>query len=170
MRFSIRKYRPTDFPTLLAIDQSCFEPGIAYTAYELKTYILRRTAFAFVAELDNGSRSETASDVSVAAGSSTLGFIVGERSRGIGHIITIDVCAEARRHRVGSVLLKTAEEELRYWKCDVVRLETAVNNLTALEFYKRHGFVVVKTIPHYYSNGLDALLLEKDLLSAPSSS
>ena len=76
---------------------------------------------------------------------------------------------EARRQGVGSVLLKSAENELRLRKCDVVRLETAVDNSSALSFYKRHGFHVVKTIPRYYSNGLDALLLEKHLLSAPSS-
>jgi len=30
-------------------------------------------------------------------------------------------------------------------------------------FYKRHGYSVVKTIPRYYSNGVDALVLQKDL-------
>jgi len=45
-----------------------------------------------------------------------------------------------------------------------------VDNIAALSFYKRHGFNVVKTIPRYYSNGVDALLLEKDLLSPLSSS
>ena len=39
MRFTIRNYRPEDFRTLLAIDQSCFAPGISYSAFELKTYI-----------------------------------------------------------------------------------------------------------------------------------
>lgn len=170
MRFTIRKYRSSDFPTLLAIDQFCFEPGIAYTAYELKTYILRRAAFTFVAESDNGSNAGATTKVGSVPDSSIIGFIVGERIRGAGHIITIDVRGEARRHRVGSVLLESAEAELRYWKCDTVRLETAVDNLTALSFYKRHGFTVVKTIPRYYSNGLDALLLEKDLLSPPPSS
>ena len=162
MPFSIRNYREEDFKILLAIDQSCFPRGIAYSAFELKTYINRKGSFTFVAE--SSEHGEEKSD-----DTSIIGFIVGEQARGIGHIITIDVRAEARRHRVGSALLELAEKQLRLWKCSVMRLETAVDNISALSFYKRHGYHVIKTIPRYYSNGVDALLLEKNLLSSPPS-
>jgi len=46
-----------------------------------------------------------------------------------------------------------------------VILETAVNNRVALSFYRAHEYHIVKTIPRYYSDGLDALVLRKDLLS-----
>ena len=177
MQFRLRNYRPKDFRTLLAIDQACFQPGIAYTPFELKTYILRPASFTLVAETETEQDSQASkSIVEDGAGSpdnpqndSIVGFLVAERSRGGGHIITIDVRAEARRYKVGSKLLQAAEEQLRLWNCRLVRLETAVDNISALSFYKRHGFSVVKTIPRYYSTGVDALLLEKDLLSlAPS--
>ena len=100
-----------------------------------------------------------------------LGFLIAERSRrGVGHVITIDVCAEARRRRVGSALLDAAELRLRSAQCQLVRLETAVDNASALRFYKRHGYDVVKSIPGYYSSGVDALLLEKHLLLPVASS
>ena len=102
--------------------------------------------------------------------SGVLGFLVGESTRReVGHIITIDVRADARRHSVGSRLLEAAETRLIEAKCNSVRLETAVDNISALSFYKRHGYDVIKTIPRYYSNGVDALLLEKNLLSSVSS-
>jgi ribosomal protein S18 acetylase RimI-like enzyme len=66
-------------------------------------------------------------------------------------------------------LLNAAESRLRATKCQAVRLETAVDNASAIFFYKRHGYDVIKVIPHYYSNGVDALLLEKNLLSIESS-
>jgi ribosomal protein S18 acetylase RimI-like enzyme len=44
-----------------------------------------------------------------------------------------------------------------------VGLETAVDNLGALSFYKRHGYHVIRTWPRYYSNGVDALVMKKDL-------
>ena len=44
-------------------------------------------------------------------------------------------------------------------------LETAVDNRAALAFYKAHEYDVVRTIPRYYSDGVDALVLKKDLLS-----
>jgi ribosomal protein S18 acetylase RimI-like enzyme len=106
---------------------------------------------------------------------SILGFLVAESGRGgighggighgkTGHIITIDVRSEARRHRVGSALLEAAEVRLLSAQCQMVRLETAVDNAAAISFYKRRGYNVIQTIPHYYSSGVDALMLEKDLL------
>jgi ribosomal-protein-alanine N-acetyltransferase len=89
---------------------------------------------------------------------------VGEGSaRGAGHIITIDVLAEARRQSVGSALLQAAEQHLRGIGSRHVFLETAVNNAPAIAFYKRHGYELIKTIPRYYKNNLDALLLGKKL-------
>ena len=171
MAFHIRNYRRGDFKTLFAIDQSCFPKGIAYTQFELKTYILRRGAFTLVAEdADSTALGMGTERSGFQQDSSILGFIVAERTGASGHIITIDVRAEARRDGVGSVLLQTAEEQFRLWNCQHILLETAVDNMGALSFYKRHGFNVVKTVPRYYSNGVDALLLEKDLLSPPPNS
>jgi ribosomal-protein-alanine N-acetyltransferase len=163
VQFTVRDYRPEDFNTLWAIDQSCFDPEIAYSRYELQVYLRRPGAFTLVAET-NGNMED-------ASQSSIIAFVVAESSRrGMGHIITIDVRAAARRSHIGSALLAAAEERLRAAKCKAVRLETAVDNSSAISFYKRHRYDVIQVIPHYYSNGVDALLLEKDLLSpAPSS-
>lgn len=175
MRFTVRDYRPDDFNTLWAIDQSCFDPGIAYSRYELQVYLRRPGAFTLVAEsgdrLPGSQKNDLPMDVSPSNQFSILAFVVAESSRrGIGHIITIDVRPAARRQSIGSVLLAAAEERLRATKCQAVRLETAVDNASAISFYKRQRYDVIKVIPHYYSNGVDALLLEKNLLSIESSS
>jgi ribosomal protein S18 acetylase RimI-like enzyme len=92
------------------------------------------------------------------------GFIVAEAdSRASGHIVTIDVIKTARRSGVGSLLLHAAEDRLRSAGCRSVELETAVDNLSALSFYKRHAYSVIRTFPRYYQNGVDALVLQKDL-------
>jgi ribosomal-protein-alanine N-acetyltransferase len=161
VRFTVRDYRREDFGTLWAIDQSCFPPGISYSQYELRSYVRRPDAFTLVAESAQ-EREPRVWEI--------LGFLVAESSRKVGHIITIDVRSEARRHRIGSALLDVAESRLGAANCRFVRLETAVDNVSALAFYKRRGFDVIKTIPRYYSNHVDALLLEKDLRSPVSSS
>jgi ribosomal-protein-alanine N-acetyltransferase len=149
--FIIREFQATDFDTLWRIDQGCFPPGISYSRQELKTYMRRRGSFTLVAV--DGKEGEPS------------GFIVAEADgRGTGHVITIDVSAPARRTGVGSLLLRAAEERLRAARCSTVELETAVDNAPALSFYKRHGYSVTRTFPRYYSNGVDALVLEKDLL------
>ena len=56
---------------------------------------------------------------------------------------------------------------MRDARCQSVILETAVDNKPALSFYKRHHYVVIKTLPRYYANGVDAFVLKKDLLSPP---
>ena len=151
MAFTIRDYREQDFQTLWEIDQSCFQHEIAYSQPELRAYLRSPRAFALIATQD---------------GDLIAGFIIAVvRGRNVGHVITLDVRAEARRQRVGSILLDHAETRLRSISCRRVRLETAVDNISALTFYKRHSYSVIKTVPHYYSNGVDALLLEKDLLS-----
>ena len=172
MQFTLRDYRPADFRTLFRIDQSCFPPGIAYTPFELKAYVHRWGSFTLVAEAETPAGTQSTAKASVASieeDPRILGFLVAERHRRSGHIITIDVRSEARRYRIGSALLETAESRLQRLDCRIVRLETAVDNVAALAFYKRHKYTVVKTIPRYYSSGVDALLLEKDLLSPLSS-
>jgi [ribosomal protein S18]-alanine N-acetyltransferase len=167
--FTIRDFQRADFDRLWRIDQACFPPGISYSRTELKLYIRRRGSFTLVAVSvtdeaadPNSGKSKKYSPLASATGS-VAGFIVTEAGRGFGHIITIDVVAAARRSGVGSLLLRAAEDRLRAAGNRSVGLETAVDNVSALSFYKRHGYSVIRTVPRYYSNGVDALVLQKDL-------
>jgi [ribosomal protein S18]-alanine N-acetyltransferase len=169
--FTIRDFQPSDFETLWRIDQDCFPPGISYSRAELKVYMRRRGAFTLVAADAAPSAPATTARESgkgekhspPIAFTNLAGFLVAEADRGSGHIITIDVTAAARRSGVGSLLLRAAEDRLRQARCRSVELETAVDNVSALSFYKRHGYSVIKTSPRYYSNGVDALVLQKQL-------
>lgn len=166
MEFALRDFRREDFDRLWRIDQECFAPGIAYSRLELAAYIRLRGAFTVVAESIAGRRERTGTDGPPLATHSPnlLGFIVAQVARrGVGHILTIDVPSASRRFGVGSKLLTTAEERLRAANCHSVELETAVDNAGALAFYKRHRYSVVKTIPRYYTNEVDAFVLEKEL-------
>ena len=163
VKFILREFKPEDFEILWDIDQKCFSPGISYSRLELATYIRHRRSLTLVAESTDTRRKSEESQI--------VGFIVAEVDRrGIGHVITIDVVAVARRFGIGSRLLGAAEDRLRAAQCPGVRLETAVDNLGALAFYKRHGYFLEKTVPHYYSNGVDALVLRKNLLPQAKSS
>ena len=160
MEFTLRDFQPEDFEALWAIDQKCFVSGIAYTQRELSAYMRRPGAFTIVADKPSGDPSGEKGPGSVV----TAGFIVAESNRRqVGHIITIDVLAQHRRSGLGSKLLLAAEERLRAMECGSVRLEVAVNNLSALAFYKRHHYDIVGTIPRYYPGGLNAFVLQKDL-------
>ena len=151
MEFSLREFRAEDFEVLWDVDQRCFPPGIAYPRTDLASYIKRRGSFTVVAERAGEKPS-------------VAGFIVAEASRrGVGHIITIDVLPASRRDGLGSKLLAAAEARLHQAHCHIVVLETAVDNAPALAFYKRHHYSVVKVVPRYYSTGVDAFVLDKQL-------
>src|ERR1700752_4251703 len=94
----VREFRSDDFETLWRLDQECFPPGVAYSRRELKAYIRSRGSFALVA-IDGDDKE-------------AKGFIVAH-SGSAGHIVTIDVSAQARRAGVGTLLLRAAEDRLR---------------------------------------------------------
>jgi ribosomal-protein-alanine N-acetyltransferase len=173
VEFALRDFRQPDFEAIWRIDQQCFAPGVSYSRIELAEYLRRPGAFAIVAESPADGKSVAlvpdAAEVHPAAVAALIiGFIVAEAgSRGGGHIITIDVLPQTQKIGVGSRLLRVAENRLREAGCHFVILETAVDNRGALTFYKTHEYNVVRTIPHYYSDGVDALVLRKDLLSPP---
>jgi len=145
--FRIRPFEKADFDTLWRIDQACFDPQLAYSRPEMAFYIRRPGSFTLVAEAD----------------AEILGFIVAETRGKSGHIITIDVVAEARRAGVGSALLRDAEDQLLRTGARTVALETPVNNAAAIRFYKQKGYFVEKTVTGYYSGQLDALVMAKEL-------
>jgi ribosomal protein S18 acetylase RimI-like enzyme len=152
---TLRKYRPQDFNRLLEIDHACFVEGIAYSEDEMRGFLSMPSAITLVG-VENGTGV-------------IQGFIVADRfrqrrtSRSMGRIITIDVIPQAQHSGLGTLLLSTAEEELAQAGCDYVSLEVAVDNESALRFYKKHGYSVLKALPRYYLDSVDGLLMGKKL-------
>ena len=156
MTFRLREFESEDFNALHAIDQVCFPPGIAYSRRELAYYISLRGTFTLVAEASTAKKE-------------IAGFIVGQKvPRGMGHIITIDTVEKFRRHGLGSLLMQASEDRLKAQGCHAVILETAVDNAAAIAFYKRLGYFVLKTIPRYYQNNTDALMMAKRIAIKPT--
>jgi len=151
--FKLRRYSPGDFKRLLAIDQACFAEGIAYPEEEMRYFLERASAITLVGTEE----------------AKVQGFVIADRGRplrgggSVGHIVTIDVAPSAQGRNLGSLLLTSAEEELRNARCSHVALEVAVDNENALRFYKRHGYSVLKILPRYYHGEIDGLLMGKKL-------
>lgn len=158
METRLRDATKEDFAELWRIDHECFQPGIAYSRRELQWYMNLRGAFTIVADGRETPRSRW----------QIVGFVVGQQPRrGLGHIVTIDVLPEARRERLGTRLMTEVEERLKAHGCETIFLETAVDNVAAIRFYKRLGYFVVKTIPRYYLDKIDALMMSKELITKP---
>jgi ribosomal protein S18 acetylase RimI-like enzyme len=180
--FTLRDYDKRDFESLFKLDRLCFDSGIAYSRPELSSFIEQRRAYTIVAEWsepaaesavaseDGSAAVQTALKASPAKGEPRparrpiAGFVTFHYQRqGYGHIITIDVHPEARRHRLGTQLIAAACEKLRKMTAFMVVLEVAVNNHAALAFYDKHGFKRIKVLERYYNRDVDAIFMTKRL-------
>jgi ribosomal-protein-alanine N-acetyltransferase len=152
--FTLRPFREADFSRIMEIDHLCFIEGIAYPEDEMRYFLRLPTASTFVAADESGN---------------AIGFIIADAFRPrrfssvMGRIITIDVDPSVQKSGLGQLLLKHAEQYLKSAGCKEVILEVAVDNQSALRFYKKSGYAVMKSLPRYYMDTLDGLLMGKKL-------
>ena len=140
---------------------------------DLNGFIARRNSITLVAESqlaigtgDNVKpRASSSQFAAVETGAETIvGFVVAQRRRNVGRILTLDILPKARRFGLGSLLVEKCEQRLRLAGCDEIYLETAVNNEPALELYHKLGYKILQTVPEYYSShALDAFRMGKRL-------
>ena len=92
-----------------------------------------------------------------------VGFIAGDvrRSEDLAWIATICVLPEHRRQGVGTGLLEACEARLIV---SHIRLSVRRSNQPAIHLYEKLGYHRYGIWPRYYSDGEDALVLEKNKL------
>jgi [ribosomal protein S18]-alanine N-acetyltransferase len=143
----IRDFHPSDLEAAFRLDQSCFEPGIAYSRAEIRDFLARPGAVALVAE----------SDGEMAA------FAIADASGPAAHVVTIDVSDRERRRGVGGKLLRKMLDRLRKEGARSVRLEVDAENGGAIRFYERMDFRRTRRLPNYYGRGRDGLEMDRSL-------
>lgn len=65
------------------------------------------------------------------------------------------VDSSVRRHGAGTSLLSALRRACMMEGIGTIQLEVRTGNAQAIEFYKRHGFVITESLPHYYNDGGD---------------
>lgn len=148
----IRPATREDLDALYELDQRCFRPGIAYSRVELRYFLFHLRSVSIVAE-----------DGETIAGFAIVEFKL-QQGRHIGHIVTIDVAPEQRRHGIGRLLMKAMLLACREANAESLRLEVAGDNDAALAFYKSLGFAETGRIPGFYMGKLDALTMDLPLV------
>jgi len=99
----------------------------------------------------------------VAGSGPVVGYVVADtvpnHGRPLGHIKDIAVREGDRRRGIGRRLLERALAILDAEGVSSVKLEVRSSNEAAGELYRDFGFEHRRTVPDYYSNGEDALVL-----------
>ena len=91
-----------------------------------------------------------------------VGFIAGDpRPRdGWGWIATIAVDSNFRRRGIGTALLHACESQLGVPRS---RLTVRTSNQGAINLYEKEGYRTIDVWKAYYSDGEDAIVMEKTL-------
>ena len=91
-----------------------------------------------------------------------IGFVAGDprSSTGVAWIATIGVDPGFQRRGIGSKLLHACEEQI---KLPRMKLSVRTSNQGAISLYEREGYHIVDLWRNYYSDGEDALIMEKIL-------
>lgn len=142
----VRPLEEKDLPSCMYIECSSFlSPwNEAQLLYELKE---NPYAYLFVAE----------------EGKHIIGMIDFWITFDQGCINQIAVLPLLRNKGVGSALLEDACHRMKRNGVKNVTLEVRTTNETAIQFYRKHGFITVLTKEKYYDNGDDAYYMERRL-------
>ncbi|TKJ34039.1 hypothetical protein CEE39_03005 [bacterium (candidate division B38) B3_B38] len=145
---SFRKLKQKDLYHVYQLDQLCFPQGIAYSFDGFLYFYFYIDHYSLVAEEDGG----------------IVGFIIASIERNkTSQIITLDIHPYHRRRKIGSKLLSRVEDHLISLGVKNVYLQVGINNIPAINLYKKCGFTEAKRLPKYYLNKIDALLMRKNL-------
>jgi ribosomal-protein-alanine N-acetyltransferase len=151
----LRSFQMRDLAGLHRLDQVCFPREIAYSRAELQYFLTHPKCSCWIAEQPEDKLA---------------GFVIFERAsrygRPAGHIVTLDIDPVERRRGLGTLLMQTAEEQLKQEGTDVLSLEVAENNPAARQFYRSLGFEVRGRIAKYYGGKVDAEVMEKVIHTA----
>jgi len=88
----------------------------------------------------------------------------------VARLYSIATAPEAVRRGVGTALLAAAERATIARKQAVLRLEVHENNATAIERYRKAGYLMFGRYTAYYADGGDALRFEKQFTPRRKSS
>ncbi len=78
-----------------------------------------------------------------------------------GYIASIAVDPAYRHKSVGRTLVYFTFNHLKTTGVKIVELEVRLTNIEGVRFWENLGFFTLRTIPHFYHDGIDALKMRK---------
>ncbi|MCC7208856.1 MAG: ribosomal protein S18-alanine N-acetyltransferase [Anaerolineae bacterium] len=144
----LRPFTPADLQAVLRLEKRVF-PLDAYGRYEfLNLYRWGRETFLVAVQ-----------------GERLVGYVAAllNDSEKEGYIASVAVDPEQRRAGLGTRLMNTVVDKLRAEGVASVALHVRAENEPAIGMYRRLGFDVEQVEPHYYPDGMDALVMRRVL-------
>jgi ribosomal-protein-alanine N-acetyltransferase len=93
-----------------------------------------------------------------------VGYAVIDKWPDQEHLVSIAVVPESRKKGVGQALLDHMTKRVKRGN---LRLEVRKSNKAAMELYRKNGFVQTGVAHSYYTDGEDAIQMEKVIQTKP---
>jgi ribosomal protein S18 acetylase RimI-like enzyme len=144
-RFEIEAASWRDLNALRHLEEACF-PQDAWPLWDLISVLTLPGVVRLKATLEGRM----------------VGFIAGDRrdAQGIAWIVTVGVLPDYRHKGIGEALIRACEERLGKV---IIRLSVRASNEEAVRLYRRLGYRWFGTWTRYYSDGEDAVVMEKSI-------
>lgn len=97
-----------------------------------------------------------------------VGFGIMQYWEETAHLALFAVRPSHRHRGLGGRLVSWLEQPARVAGIERIRVEARADNAKAIAFYERLGFVAVRTVTGYYGGVVDAVQMQKRLLTPPS--
>jgi len=159
---TIRRFEPNDLGSVMEINRTCLPENYS-SSFFLEVHAKFPEGFLVAVNANKV--------VAYIMCRMERGFSETSRFRFVrkGHVISIAVLPEHRRKGIGSELVRQVEMSLIEKESEECFLEVRASNNSAQELYSALEFKKTRTIPFYYQNGEDAIVMTKTLVQMPSS-
>ena len=137
----VRKFKPTDLKRVFEIENMSFNQSYGINMFQQ----LYNMGVGFLVAEEEGY---------------VVGYVLfWVKYENQGHIISIAVDKNYRRHGCGTQMLVKAIGILSLLRLDTIYLEVNENNVEAVEFYRQFNFKVDRVVPGYYEDGDAAIVM-----------
>ena len=165
VRASVRRAHIKDLQAITHIERACFH-GNAWTPQDLRKQFDHK--FAVMTVFDGEKVTSTSTSTSTSDSSNAVGFLLSWQTGNEVQLMRLCVEPEWQGKGIGSLLVNEllhnastclSEDEPK----EVITLEVRESNAKARAFYEKFGFNQIALRKKYYSDGENAILMEKTL-------
>ena len=143
---TVREGQKTDTLQVAHIEAACFSES-AWSAKSLERSLCQSNCLLIVIE----SNAEV------------VGFALAQMVLDTSELLRMAVLPSHRRKGFGQTLLKQLHERSAQRGVEQMWLEVRADNVSAIQLYTSEEYTLTGRRPHYYRDGMDALVLSRTL-------
>ena len=136
MNIKFRKGFITDMNALSSVNKECLP--IYYQPMEFMYFVLSPSFDIFIAYSSDNT---------------IVGYLLGEFQDKNFHIMSIGVLKKYRENKIGTKLLDYCIQNIKN-NHQTISLFVHTENTSAIKFYKKNKFIIVRTLKNYYEGSI----------------